>query len=73
MSGRPKPIEEVMDRHLAYLEHRRELAFGRSRIPGMPGFLMASRSWRAGASDSPAEVRASQAVIHDEGNRGDGH
>ncbi len=42
MSGRPDLTEEVMDRHLAYLEHRCELAFGRARIPDIPGFLVTS-------------------------------
>ena len=43
MSGRPDLTEEVMDRHLAYLEHRCELAFGRARIPDIPGFLVAGQ------------------------------
>lgn len=42
--GRPDLVEEVMDRHLAYLEHRCELAFGRARIPRIPGFLETSQS-----------------------------
>jgi GntR family transcriptional regulator, transcriptional repressor for pyruvate dehydrogenase complex len=50
MSGRPNLVEVVMDRHLAYLERRCEVAFGRARIPDIPGFLAASPNWRAGAS-----------------------
>jgi len=42
MSGRTDLTEEVMDRHLAYLERRCERAFGRARIPDIPGFLVAS-------------------------------
>jgi GntR family transcriptional regulator, transcriptional repressor for pyruvate dehydrogenase complex len=42
MSGRPELVEEVMDRHLAYLERRCELALGRARIPDIPGFLAPS-------------------------------
>jgi GntR family transcriptional regulator, transcriptional repressor for pyruvate dehydrogenase complex len=42
MSGRTDLTEEVMDRHLAYLERRCEQAFGRARIPDIPGFLVAS-------------------------------
>lgn len=37
--GDSQLIEEVMDRHLAYLEQRCEVAFGRSRIRGIPQFL----------------------------------
>lgn len=33
-------VDEVMDRHLAYLERRCEEAFGRSRVPPVPEFLL---------------------------------
>jgi GntR family transcriptional regulator, transcriptional repressor for pyruvate dehydrogenase complex len=42
MSGRPELTDEVMDRHLAYLERRCEVAYGRARIPGIPGFLLSA-------------------------------
>jgi hypothetical protein len=29
-----------MDRHLAYLERRCEAAYGRARVPHIPGFLV---------------------------------
>ncbi|MDX6727897.1 MAG: hypothetical protein QOK49_2702 [Baekduia sp.] len=40
MRGRPEEAEEVMDRHLAYLERRCEAAYGRARVPHIPGFLV---------------------------------
>lgn len=43
MSGRTDLTEEVMDRHLAYLERRCERAFGRARIPDIPSFLVAGQ------------------------------
>lgn len=43
MSGRPDLAEEAMDHHLAYLEDRCEVAFGRARVPQIPGFLLADR------------------------------
>jgi GntR family transcriptional repressor for pyruvate dehydrogenase complex len=43
MSGRPDLTEEAMDQHLAYLENRCEVAFGRARVPEIPGFLLADR------------------------------
>jgi DNA-binding GntR family transcriptional regulator len=42
MRGQPDEVEEVMDRHLAYLERRCEVAYGRARIPGIPDFLLGS-------------------------------
>ena len=43
MSGRPDLTEEVMDRHLAYLEHRCEIVYRRVRIPELPDFLLTRR------------------------------
>lgn len=43
MSGRPDRTEEVMDRHLAYLESRCEIVYGRARIPQVPDFLLTSK------------------------------
>jgi DNA-binding FadR family transcriptional regulator len=40
MRGRPEDAEEVMDRHLAYLERRCEAAYGRARVPHIPAFLV---------------------------------
>lgn len=40
MRGRPDDVEEVMDRHLAWLEQSCEVALGRARIPEMPQFLV---------------------------------
>jgi DNA-binding FadR family transcriptional regulator len=45
--GRADVIEEVMDRHMAYLECRCENAFGRGRVPEIPAFLR-------GAGTTPA-------------------
>ncbi len=39
-SGNAETTSEVMDRHLAYLERRCEIAFGRQRIPDLPDFLL---------------------------------
>ena len=43
MSGRPDLTDEVMDRHLAYLEDRCEVVYGRARIPALPHFLLGSQ------------------------------
>lgn len=40
MRGRPDDVEEVMDRHLAWLERSCEATLGRARIPEMPQFLV---------------------------------
>ena len=40
MRGRPDDVEEVMDRHLAWLERSCEASLGRARIPEMPQFLI---------------------------------
>jgi DNA-binding FadR family transcriptional regulator len=42
MSGRPDRTEAAMDHHLAYLERRCEIAYGRARVPQIPAFLIAS-------------------------------
>jgi GntR family transcriptional regulator, transcriptional repressor for pyruvate dehydrogenase complex len=43
MSGRADLTDEVMDRHLAYLERRCEAFYGRARIPQLPDFLLTGR------------------------------
>lgn len=40
MRGQPEEVDEVMDRHLAYLERRCEIAYGRRRIRSLPDFLL---------------------------------
>ena len=40
MRGRPDEVEQVMDRHLAWLERSCEVSLGRARIPEMPQFLV---------------------------------
>jgi GntR family transcriptional regulator, transcriptional repressor for pyruvate dehydrogenase complex len=47
MRGDHDVVDEVMDRHLRYLERRCEAMFGRARIPSVPQFLTGS-----GGSDS---------------------
>jgi GntR family transcriptional repressor for pyruvate dehydrogenase complex len=47
MRGRPDDVEEVMDRHLAWLERSCEAALGRARIPEMPRFLIGLEGERA--------------------------
>lgn len=43
MRGDPDVVEDVMDRHLRYLEQRCESMYGRARIPGVPRFLIGGR------------------------------
>ncbi|MGN6169405.1 MAG: FadR/GntR family transcriptional regulator [Solirubrobacteraceae bacterium] len=43
-SGRPDLTEEVMDRHLSFLEDRCEIVYGRARIPVLPDFLVGSQA-----------------------------
>ena len=40
MRGRPDEVEQVMDRHLGWLERSCEASLGRARIPEMPRFLV---------------------------------
>jgi GntR family transcriptional regulator, transcriptional repressor for pyruvate dehydrogenase complex len=42
MRGNPEEIDDVMDRHLQYLEQRCEAMFGRARLPTIPRFLIGS-------------------------------
>ncbi len=42
--GDPEVVEEVMDRHLHYLERRCEDMFGRARLPTVPQFLLGPRA-----------------------------
>jgi hypothetical protein len=43
MRGDPDAVEEVMDRHLRYLEERCESMYGRARIRDVPKFLIGGR------------------------------
>lgn len=43
MRGDPEVVEEVMDRHLRYLEERCESMYGRARIRDVPKFLIGGR------------------------------
>jgi DNA-binding FadR family transcriptional regulator len=47
MRGRAEDVDDVMDRHLAWLEHACEAALGRARIPELPSFLVGSLDYRA--------------------------
>ena len=38
--GDPGLVDEVMDRHLRYLEDRCEATYGRPRLPQVPEFLI---------------------------------
>jgi hypothetical protein len=46
MLGDPEVVEEVMDRHLLYLERRCEAQYGRARIRGVPRFLIGGAAAR---------------------------
>jgi GntR family transcriptional regulator, transcriptional repressor for pyruvate dehydrogenase complex len=43
MRGDPDEIDDVMDRHLQYLEQRSEAMFGRARLPSIPRFLITAK------------------------------
>jgi GntR family transcriptional repressor for pyruvate dehydrogenase complex len=56
MRGRPDDVEEVMDRHLAWLERSCEAALGRARIPEMPRFLIGLEGERAAGENHRSRI-----------------